>query len=209
MRKVLNLIISLLPLSYFLIIVNSLKTTVPIHYNILGEPDAYGSKYSYLIICFLPLVIWILSNILNKYIKEENSKIFTKFMSVLIIILSLLCLLLLHQLKHNNLNLLSMIIILIGGLFIYLGNTLNKIQPNRYFGIRLPATLKSSKVWKQIHYLGRYLFLSFGLSLIILSLLKITPKYILSYMIILLILILIGLFIYSEKLLKKEKSKIK
>ncbi len=57
--------------------------------------------------------------------------------------------------------------VLIGLLFIVLGNYMGKIKPNWFVGIRTPWTLSSESVWNKTHRLGGWTFVLAGLVLII------------------------------------------
>ncbi len=53
--------------------------------------------------------------------------------------------------------------LLVGGLFILIGNYMGKIKNNWFMGIRTPWTLSSENVWNKTHRVGGYLFMLLGL----------------------------------------------
>jgi uncharacterized membrane protein len=55
------------------------------------------------------------------------------------------------------------ITVLIGSLFVVLGNALPRARPNWFFGIRTPWTLASDRVWERTHRLGGITFVAAGL----------------------------------------------
>ena len=52
---------------------------------------------------------------------------------------------------------------MVGGLFILIGNYLNKFPRNFFVGIRTPWTLASDEVWNRTHRLGSWVFIIVGL----------------------------------------------
>jgi uncharacterized membrane protein len=59
--------------------------------------------------------------------------------------------------------------LLVGALFILLGNVMPRARPNWLFGIRTPWTLTSDRVWERTHRLGGYLFVGGGVVVMLLA----------------------------------------
>lgn len=57
--------------------------------------------------------------------------------------------------------------VLMGALFIVLGNSLTQARPNYFFGIRTPWTLADDNVWRKTHRVGGYGFVIAGIVAII------------------------------------------
>jgi uncharacterized membrane protein len=53
--------------------------------------------------------------------------------------------------------------VLIGLLFVVMGNLIPRIRPNWFMGIRTPWTLSSERVWRKTHRVGGYTFILAGL----------------------------------------------
>jgi uncharacterized membrane protein len=93
---------------------------------------------------------------------------------------------------------------LTGILFIVIGKYIGKIKPNWFIGIRTPWTLSSDTVWDKTHRLGGYLFMIFGLILMIIPWVDKTFK--LPFMICGVLIISLGTIIYSFIEYHREKS---
>jgi uncharacterized membrane protein len=62
----------------------------------------------------------------------------------------------------------SMVIpIVIGAMFVVMGNYMGKIRPNWFVGIRTPWTISSKLSWTKTHRLGGRVFILMGLALIL------------------------------------------
>jgi len=56
--------------------------------------------------------------------------------------------------------------IVIGTLFVVLGNFMGKFRPNYFVGIRTPWTLSDPEVWKKTHRHGAWVFIIMGLCML-------------------------------------------
>ena len=56
--------------------------------------------------------------------------------------------------------------LLVGGLFVVIGNYLGKVRRNFFVGIRTPWTLTSDEVWARTHRVGGWLFVLAGIAII-------------------------------------------
>ncbi len=61
---------------------------------------------------------------------------------------------------------LTVVPVLVGGLFVVLGSVMGKIRPNWFVGIRTPWTLSSKLSWTKTHRLGGRLFVLMGITLL-------------------------------------------
>jgi uncharacterized membrane protein len=66
--------------------------------------------------------------------------------------------------------------ILIGALFVFMGNLLPRIRPNWFMGIRTPWTLSSERVWRKSHRVGGYTFTIGGLLFMVAGLIPMGSK---------------------------------
>ena len=92
--------------------------------------------------------------------------------------------------------------VMVGLLFIILGNYLGKLKMNWFVGIKNPWTLSSETVWNKTHRLGGKLFILAGLGLMAEPLLPLAWR--LPVFIIFLLLIVFAAFVYSYLLYRQE-----
>ncbi len=64
-------------------------------------------------------------------------------------------------------DLLHLVPLALGVLFIIIGNYMSKTEPNFFFGIRTPWTLANSEVWARTHRLGGWMFVVTGIATIV------------------------------------------
>ena len=139
LRKDLPIIaIILLPFVYLAYIWHDLPEKVPMHWNINGDVDRYGSKYELLLIpILLPLLVYLVFLIVPKIdpknrIKEMGGK-YQSLKTLLTIFMSALALFVMYTAKNDTSNNPNYIVLIIGLLFVFLGNYFKTI--NKYFYI--------------------------------------------------------------------------
>ncbi|HPW39685.1 MAG TPA: SdpI family protein, partial [bacterium] len=66
-----------------------------------------------------------------------------------------------------NLNIGSAVSMIIGALFVVMGNYLGKLKYNWFVGIKTPWSLSSENVWNKTHRVGGWLFILMGIAIII------------------------------------------
>lgn len=176
LKKELPLIaIVLLPFIYLAYIWNQLPEKVPMHWDIKGEIDRYGEKMELIIIpILLPLLVYIIFLIVpkidpkNKLNKMGNKLQIIKVLSTTF--MSILALFIIYSSKNQSFTNPNYIILLIGVLYIILGNYFKTIKANYFIGIRTPWTLENETVWKKTHKLGGKLWFVGGIIVVLTSL---------------------------------------
>lgn len=210
-KKELPLIaIVLLPFIYLAYLWNDLPSKVPMHWNIKGEIDRYGDKAELIIIPFLlPVLVYVIFLVVpkidpkNKLNKMGNKLQTIKFL--LTIFMSILALFIIYSVKNQSLTNPNYIVLLIGVLFIILGNYFKTIKPNYFIGIRTPWTLENETAWRETHKLGGKMWLVGGI-LIVLSSLTFDKQ--INFIIFLIITCIITIIpiVYSYFIFRKEKK---
>lgn len=169
------LILISIPFIYLAYLWNDLPTEVPIHWNLKGEVDRYGSKYELLLIPFLlPLLTYLLFLVIplidpKKKIQAMGKK-YHNLKVLLLVFMTLLSLYIIYSSETNSLTHPNLIFVGLGALYLLLGNYFKTIKPNYFIGIRTPWTLESELVWKKTHLLAGKLWFIGGLLIMITSL---------------------------------------
>ncbi|RLJ62034.1 putative membrane protein [Lacinutrix venerupis] len=204
------ILIVLIPFIYLAFIWNVLPEQVPIHWNANGEIDGWGSKATLLIIPFiLPVLIYVILSLVPKIDPkqkiEATSKKFYNIKLLLTLFMSILALFILYSSKSQSFTNPNIIIMLIGLLYVILGNYMKTIKTNYFIGIRTPWTLENDIVWKKTHKLaGKYWFI--GVLLVILLGFILEPKPNMVSFIIITTIITIIPVVYSYVIFKQLKT---
>ncbi|MCI4443178.1 MAG: SdpI family protein [Lentimicrobium sp.] len=200
----------LIPFIYLAYLWNSLPEKVPIHWNYKGEIDDWGTKYSLVGLVFLlPVLTYVLMLVIPKIDPKKRIELmggkYFQIKFVLVLFMSILALFILHSSQSQTLSSPSMVFVLIGLLFMALGNYFKVIKQNYFLGIKTPWTLESEEVWKLTHILAGKLWIVGGLSIVIFSL--VIPEDINFYFFIGITLIIsIVPIVYSYLIYKKLKE---
>jgi uncharacterized membrane protein len=171
------IVIIILSLIGTVLIYPSLPGRIPVHWNIEGQIDRFAGKSFAFITAALPLVIYLMMALLPKidpkkesYLKHETAYQVTIWAITLFLIFlhwTTLCVA-----KGYPLNVGVIVRILMGVLFIILGNYLSQARPNYFFGIKTPWTLANEAVWRKTHRVGGYGFILTGILALVSALLK-------------------------------------
>ena len=164
-----------IPFIYILFLWNGLPEQVPLHWNIDGEIDRWGSRATIWLIPFLlPFLIYAIFFLVKKYDpKGRMAKMGGKFYSLrfsMVLIFSAFAVFILYSVSEGTTSLPHTVFVLIGLLFATLGNFFKTIQPNYFIGIRTPWTLENEAIWKSTHKLAGILWFFGGIVLIIIAL---------------------------------------
>ncbi|HOZ00267.1 MAG TPA: SdpI family protein [Candidatus Syntrophosphaera sp.] len=146
---------------------------VPMHWNIENQIDGWAGKTTGLLVgigtnVLLFLLIYLMpwySPWYRKY-QERNEAVLPALLTVLVAFFALISVYSLVIAKWGEIPGVNMILVLIGFLFIFMGNLLPKVPKNFFVGIRTPWTLTSDKIWQKTHRLGGICFVISGLIMI-------------------------------------------
>jgi len=176
LKKELPLIaIVAIPFIYLYYVWDKLSDQVPLHWNLQGEVDRYGSKSELILIPFLlPFLIYVIFLVVPlidpKGKIEKMGKKFYSLKFILTFSMSLLAVYIIYSAQSNHTANPNFITLGIGALFCVLGNYFKTIKPNYFIGIRTPWTLENEDVWKSTHQLAGKMWFIGGLLIIVLSL---------------------------------------
>ena len=203
---ILSCIILVAPMIFGMIVWNKLPESMPIHWGVHGEADRWSSKPFAVFV--LPLLILAIHGICIFASRKDfrNKKQSPKVMGLVLWICPLLSVMA-NSLTYagalgKEINVLFVVSLTMGALFVLIGNYLPKCQQNRMVGIRIIWTLKNEANWNATHRFAGKVWVIGGLLLMASSLL---PYSILPWAMITLLVVFIGLpVLYSYRFHKKE-----
>ena len=173
------LILLAIPFGYAAYIYPSLPETIPTHFNIKGEADAYGGKNSIFlgpgIMSVVGLfVFFILSNIKSldpKRYKEQDDSMYKKFALFTVAFLSLISCIIIFSSSNQSIDIGKLLLPALGLSFAGFGWYMPKIHQNYFAGFKLPWTLENEDNWNETHKLAGRIWIYGGLSQAIAALL--------------------------------------
>ncbi|PLX20420.1 hypothetical protein C0584_05770 [Candidatus Parcubacteria bacterium] len=146
---------------------NNFPDSVPTHWNMEGEADSWSSsELGAFLMPGIMVLLYFIFHILplidpKKKRYEEFGKTYNIFRNIILMFMFLIYIATSLIALGYDVNINSVILTLIGVLFLIIGNYMSKIKMNWFFGIRTPWTLSSEKVWNKTHRLaGKLFFLS-------------------------------------------------
>lgn len=175
-REIILWAIVLIPLVYLALVWNRLPEQVAVHFNLQGEADGWASKSSLILVvmgttALLNLIMLALPHIDPKRKLTQMGSKYHQLRFILVVFMAALSVFLIHHALNPDIARQNIHFLLIGGLFIALGNYFQAVKPNYFIGIRTPWTLESEQVWRRTHRLGGILWIVGGILLIALALL--------------------------------------
>ena len=202
---ILSCIVLISPIIFGMIVWNKLPESMPIHWGVNGEADRWSSKPFAVFV--LPLFILALHGVCIFASRKDfrNKKQNPKVMGLVLWICPLLSVMA-NSLTYavalgKEINVLFVVSLTMGALFVLIGNYLPKCQQNRMVGIRIIWTLKNEANWNATHRFAGKVWVIGGLLLMASSLL---PYSILPWAMITLLVVFIGLpVLYSYRFYKK------
>jgi len=148
---------------------------VPIHWNVSGQADGFGSRaFGAFIFPAILVAIYFLFELLPKI--DPRKERYPEFAKVYSIFKTAIMLVFLGIYLVSGLNSLGYSISVsfwvpfaIGLLFVVIGNYFGKIRNNYFVGIRTPWTLANEEVWNKTHRLGGKLFVLGGVAMMLMD----------------------------------------
>ena len=206
---ILPCIVLLSPMIFGMIVWNKLPESMPIHWGVNGEADRWSSKSFAVFV--LPLLILAIHGICIFASRKDfrDKKQSPKVMGLVLWICPLLSVMA-NSLTYaislgKEINVLFVVSLTMGALFVLIGNYLPKCQQNRTVGIRIIWTLKNEANWNATHRFAGKVWVIGGLLLMASSLL---PYSILPWAMIALLVVFIGLpVLYSYRFYRKERQR--
>lgn len=219
MKKVINISLKTEAFSIFLIVLmfgfafcfyKLFPTSTPVHWNISGEADSWGTPFqAAFIMPIIGLGLYLLFLIIpfldpKKERYKQFEKVYHIFKTIIILFLFLVYFSTSLSGLGYNINITRVVTIFVGIMFMVIGNYLSKIKRNWFVGIRTPWTLSSEEVWNKTHRLGSKVFVVSGFLFILTSFIDV--KFRLALLFSIIILIILTSFGYSYYLYNKQEK---
>ena len=181
--KVVNLVIILIVLASTLVALAFLPDIVPVHFDACGNPDREGSKYELLILPATLFLIWILGDKSVKFFtkntrsddeKQENDakineKAVDKTLTITGAIMAVVNLGVIYTtFSHlesyslSEINIVKIITILLGLMFVGVGNFMPRTRVNSLIGFRCKWTMYNEKTWRKSNLFAGTLMMILG-----------------------------------------------
>ena len=168
-----SFLVLFIPTLVGLMIASKLPEQIAVHFNFAGVADGFANKW--MVIFGMPCLMAVLHVIVLFGIFNEPKKnnIGTKMTNVvfwMIPVFSIVILSVLYAVAAGwNINILSVTGMLVGFVFMILGNYMSKNRQNYTVGIRTPWTLNSHENWNRTHRMASKVWVLIGLIVVVSS----------------------------------------
>lgn len=164
-------IIILLPILAGVALWNQLPESVPIHWNAAGEVDGWASKTMAVfgLPAFLLAIHWVgVVATFSDPKKQNHSQKILALVFWLVPVLSIILMAVTYfSAMGQDVRIEIIVCILLGLLFVFVGNYLPKCKQNYTIGIKIPWTLHSEENWNRTHRLAGYVWVGGGFAIMI------------------------------------------
>ena len=170
--------------------VQFLPDQIPVHYNVAGEIDRWGSKYEELVlgVCFSlsGWILWLVSRFSGAFADTETERVQARANAHIVRVIGIAVQLFLTVLEVvmligaaqeaaagavvSSIPFYKIMGIGCGILFLVLGNIMPKTKPNPIMGVRLPWLEDHPEAWRKSQRAGGIAFAAAGALCLVLSL---------------------------------------
>ncbi|MDH4262422.1 MAG: SdpI family protein [Spirochaetia bacterium] len=184
----------------------SLPEQIPLHWGINGQIDRYGPRAAIFLTAVLPLAMYGLFLMIPKIDPRKDSYEKHAGAYSAIVMPIILFMIGLHWITIGfslgyNIDIVFVVKLAAGLLFMILGNYLPVIRHNYTLGIRTPWTLSDEKVWTKTHRAGGYIFVISGLIWAAFSFFN--QPWVFYFLIGEILVSVLGVFVYSYMLFRR------
>lgn len=170
-KIILTSAITLIPMVVGILLWNRLPDTIATHFNMDNVPNGWSSKaFTVFGLPMLLVVIHILAIgvTLNDPKKQNIGKKMLSFLFWIVPAISMLtCISIYGYALNMKVNMGCIVSLLVGVVFIIVGNYMSKNRQNYTVGIKLPWTLNSQENWNKTHRLASKMWVIAGMVFIV------------------------------------------
>lgn len=231
--KIMKWILAAITLLSTVIMLFIFPDKIPVHFDINGIADRWGSKYEMLVLPIMAIITMIMFEIISRfYVKKASSVTDEKtkaeissnvkvlnltvwVMSVLFLVMNIFTLYTSYSQVYPEKDLpefdvIRAVSIVMGLVFIIMGNYMPKTRRNRTIGFRFPWTLYNENTWQRSNRFASYIMMIAGVITIIGALLfkgLAAPIIMLASVTLSLLVILIyAYFVYRDERKKENEG---
>lgn len=192
MKKLLWLV-GCLPLIWTALVLQWLPDEVPMHYDIAGQVDRWGSKYESLLVAGFILVFMLFCQGMTAHHERQavravtereqqaartNAKILTVTGLCTVLVLTVVQGVLLYNAytaagsrsTESTVDMGKLLCLLLGGLFMVMGNFMPRTKRNSLLGIRLRWSRYNDNTWRKSNLIGGWAMAGAGLLMLLTAL---------------------------------------
>lgn len=154
-KLIISSIIILLPVAVGLLIWNSLPEQIVTHWGVSGEANGWSSKG--FVVFGIPLILlaiyWlcIIFTALDPKNKDQNSKVFNMVLWIVPVITLIACGCTYAYALGNDINIGMIMRLLLGIIFVLIGNYMPKCRQNNTIGVKVKWALQNEENWNKTH----------------------------------------------------------
>ena len=199
-----SFLVIFIPTLIGIVLASKLPDQIAIHFNFAGVADGFANKW--MVIFGVPCMMAVLHVIVlfGIYNDPKKNNISSKMICLvfwMIPVFSIVLMSVLYGIAIGwNINVLSATGMILGVIFMVLGNYMSKNRQNYTVGIRTPWTLNSHDNWNRTHRFAEKMWMIFGLIAIGFSWIEGLAQYVILAMIVCSLIPVV----YSFYLYKKE-----
>ncbi|NKE07001.1 SdpI family protein [Mesobacillus selenatarsenatis] len=192
----------------WIIVWPKLPEQIPIHWNVNGEANGFASKLNAMFSTLGIMVILYISMAFLPKVdpRKTNYKYFTKsyhiILNAILGVLFVINILMLANAMGYDVPMGSIGPLVVGIIFMILGNYMPQVRSNFFIGIRTPWTLSSDEVWKKTHRAASKIFFFGGLAMILATFAPVHLKQAILFSVV--ALTVVAPYIYSYVLFKRK-----
>lgn len=208
-KAIISSVVILLPMVFGLVFWNQLPDTMVSHWG--GDGVADGSAPKAFMVFGMPMILlalqWFMlfmTTLMEKNNAPQNNKIVAMTYGIVPAISLVVHVFIYSIALEKEWNLFALLPVLLGALFMYIGNYLPKTTRNRTTGIKLRWTMGNDENWQKTHRLGGKIWFWGGMVIMATALLPV--KITVAVMIGMIVVSAVVPTIYSYSIYKKHKA---
>jgi len=209
-QTIIALGLAVLPFVYAFYLYPTLPNKIPMHFNLKGEVDGWGSRESiYLLPAIMGLtsifVYLLMANIKKidpKRYEGSDDKVYAQFGLFTSGFLCCLSIVILYGTVHTGIDINKLIFPLLGFAFAGMGIYMPKLKQNYIAGFKLPWTLENEANWNATHALAGKVWMAGGALQMATALLLSGPAIFIAFMSITAVMVIIP-SVFSFRMYKR------